>query len=190
MLVHGEDAYVHPGWYPSKAEHGRVVPTWNYTTAHVYGELVIHDDSAWVDENVRLLTSRQERARAEPWSVDDAPAPFLEGQLRAIVGVEIRISRVEAKFKMSQNQKSANIDGVIAGLTGDGRGEVAETVQRLRPDRTARRTRRYDDARTVAVAQLVEPRVVVRWSRVRVPSATLVRRSFWGIRPSGRTATF
>jgi transcriptional regulator len=136
VIVHGEDAYVHPGWYPSKAEHGRVVPTWNYTTAHVYGELVVHDDPAWVDENVRLLTARQERGRDHPWSVDDAPATFHEGQLRGIVGVEVRITRVQAKFKMSQNQKDANIDGVIAGLTLEDRTDVAETVDRLRPVRT------------------------------------------------------
>jgi transcriptional regulator len=133
VIVHGPDAYVHPGWYPSKAEHGRVVPTWNYTTAHVYGELVVHDDPAWVDENVRSLTARQERAREHPWSVDDAPAAFHEGQLRAIVGVEVRISRVEAKFKMSQNQKDANIDGVIEGLTAENREDVARIVERLRP---------------------------------------------------------
>jgi transcriptional regulator len=135
VIVHGADAYVHPGWYPSKAEHGRVVPTWNYTTAHVYGELVVHDDPSWCDENVRALTARQERRREHPWSVDDAPAPFHEGQLRAIVGVELRISRVEAKFKMSQNQKDANIDGVILGLTGEQREDVAQLVERLRPAR-------------------------------------------------------
>jgi transcriptional regulator len=135
VVAHGEDAYIHPGWYPSKAEHGRVVPTWNYTTAHIYGDLVIHDDGAWVDENVRRLTARQEGGREHPWSVDDAPATFHEGQLRAIVGVEVRISRVEAKFKMSQNQQDANIDGVVAGLAVDGRDGVAQLVQRLRPDR-------------------------------------------------------
>jgi transcriptional regulator len=137
VIVHGEDAYIHPGWYPSKAEHGRVVPTWNYATAHVYGELVVHDDPAWVDENVRRLTARQESFREQPWSVDDAPAPFHEGQLRAIVGVELRIGRVEAKFKMSQNQKDANIDGVIAGLAAENRDDVARLVEQLRPDRAA-----------------------------------------------------
>ena len=137
VIAHGEDAYVRPGWYPSKAEHGRVVPTWNYTTAHVYGELVVHDDEAWVDENVRGLTARQEAGREHAWSVDDAPPAFVAGQLRAIVGVEVRISRVEAKFKMSQNQKDANIDGVVAGLEVEGRADVAQLVQRLRPEREA-----------------------------------------------------
>jgi transcriptional regulator len=133
VIAHGEDAYIHPGWYPSKAEHGRVVPTWNYTTAHVYGELVVHDDADWVDENVRLLTARQERGREHPWSVDDAPEEFHAGQLRAIVGIELLIDRVEAKFKMSQNQKPSNIDGVIAGLTTEAREDVARVVERLRP---------------------------------------------------------
>ncbi len=132
VIAHGEDAYISPSWYPSKAEHGRVVPTWNYTTAHVYGELKIHDDPEWVDRLVRLLTERQESSRPHAWSVDDAPAKYHEGQLRGIVGVELLITRVEAKFKMSQNQSEANIDGVIAGLTADGLPGVAQAVDRLR----------------------------------------------------------
>ena len=86
VIVHGDDAYITPSWYPSKAEHGRVVPTWNYTTAHVFGRLVVHDDLSWVDRNVRALTERHEAERAAPWSVDDAPPEFHAGQLRAIVG--------------------------------------------------------------------------------------------------------
>ena len=132
VIVHGEDAYISPSWYPSKAEHGRVVPTWNYLTAHVYGQLVIHDDPVWVDQNVRSLTERHEARRAAPWSVDDAPPSFHAGQLRAIVGVELVISRVEAKFKMSQNRRDTDIDGVVAGLAADGLVAVSETVDRLR----------------------------------------------------------
>jgi transcriptional regulator len=132
VIAHGEDAYISPSWYPSKAEHGRVVPTWNYTTAHVYGELRIHDDPEWVDWLVRQLTERQESSRSHAWSVDDAPAKYHEGQLRGIVGVELLITRVEAKFKMSQNQSEANIDGVVAGLTADGLPGVAQAVDRLR----------------------------------------------------------
>jgi transcriptional regulator len=135
VIAHGEDAYIHPGWYPSKAEHGRVVPTWNYTTAHVYGELVIHDSVEWVNALVRRLTARQENGRARPWSVDEAPPEFHAGQLRAIVGLELVINRVEAKFKLSQNQRDANIDGVIAGLTDEGREDVAELVRDARPER-------------------------------------------------------
>jgi transcriptional regulator len=133
VIVHGEDAYITPNWYPSKAEHGRVVPTWNYTTAHVFGRLVIHDDPAWVDENVRRLTERHEAARAESWHVDDAPPEFHAGQLRAIVGIELLINRVEAKFKMSQNRRDADIDGVVAGLAADGLNAISEAVDRLRP---------------------------------------------------------
>jgi transcriptional regulator len=135
VILHGQDAYISPGWYPTKREHGRVVPTWNYTTAHVYGELVVHDDPEWVDGIVRRLTSRQENGREHPWSVEDAPAEFHAGQLRAIVGLELLVSRVEVKFKMSQNQPDENIDGVVAGLTCEGREDVAATVQRLRRPR-------------------------------------------------------
>jgi transcriptional regulator len=132
VIVHGGDAYITPSWYPSKAEHGRVVPTWNYTTAHVFGRLVIHDDPAWVEQNVRGLTERHETGRAVPWSVDDAPPKFRAGQLRAIVGIELVISRVEAKFKMSQNRRGTDIDGVVAGLAADGLNSISEAVDRLR----------------------------------------------------------
>jgi transcriptional regulator len=132
VIAHGEDAYISPSWYPSKAEHGRVVPTWNYMTAHIFGQLLIHDDPAWVDDNVRRLTERHEAGRPAPWSVDDAPANFHAGQLRAIVGIELVINRVEAKFKMSQNRRDADIDGVVTGLAADGLDAVSEAVDRLR----------------------------------------------------------
>ncbi len=132
VIVHAEDAYITPSWYPSKLEHGRVVPTWNYRVAHVFGRLVIHDDADWVDRNVRRLTELHEGGRAAPWSVDDAPPEFRAGQLRAIVGIELVISRVEAKFKMSQNRRETDIDGVVAGLAAEGLTAVSETVDRLR----------------------------------------------------------
>ncbi|HEY4349008.1 MAG TPA: FMN-binding negative transcriptional regulator [Gaiellaceae bacterium] len=132
VIAHGVDAYVSPSWYATKAEHGRVVPTWDYTTAHVYGDLSVHDDPAWVDDVVRRLTARHESDRDHPWSVDDAPAKFHAGQLRAIVGIELAISRVEVKFKLSQNRRDADIDGVVAGLECDGRENIAAAVQRAR----------------------------------------------------------
>lgn len=132
VIAHGVDAYISPSWYPSKAEHGRVVPTWNYTIAHVYGELVVHDDVDWLDAMVRRLTDRQEGGRAQPWSVDDEPPKFHAGQLRGIVGLELLISRIEVKFKLSQNRKEADVDGVVAGLAADGREDVADAVQALR----------------------------------------------------------
>ncbi|WP_027343266.1 FMN-binding negative transcriptional regulator [Hamadaea tsunoensis] len=129
VIVRGPDAYISPSWYASKREHGRVVPTWNYVTAHVYGELVVHDDPAWVEEVVRALTSKHEAGREQPWSVDDAPAAYLAGQLRAIVGVEVRIRRVEAKFKLSQNRPPADITGVVDGLASSGDEASAAAVR-------------------------------------------------------------
>jgi transcriptional regulator len=116
VIVRGPDAYVSPSWYASKAEHGRVVPTWNYVTAHVYGELVVHDDPEWVEGVVRRLTDRHEAESGDGWSVDDAPERFVAGQLRAVVGMELRVTRVEAKLKLSQNRPAADVDGVVAGL--------------------------------------------------------------------------
>lgn len=116
VIVRGPDAYISPAWYATKREHGRVVPTWNYITAHVYGRLVIHDDPTWLEANVRRLADQHERSRAEPWSVDDAPPPYIVGQLKAIVGVEVLIDRVEGKAKLSQNRSDADVAGVIDGL--------------------------------------------------------------------------
>lgn len=137
-IVHGPDAYISPTWYATKAEHGRVVPTWNYVTAHVYGELVVHDDTAWLDAQVRRLTDRHEADLSDPWSVDDAPAAFVAGQLRGIVGIELRISRLEAKAKLSQNRSDADIDGVVVGLEGRGDTVSAEAVRAARPSNGAR----------------------------------------------------
>ncbi len=132
VVVRGPDAYVSPDWYASKAEHGRVVPTWDYLTAHVYGRLVVHDDPAWVEDVVRRLTDRHEAASPRPWSVDDAPRLFVEGQLRAIVGVEVVITRVESKAKLSQNRPAADVDGVIAGLEERGEQAAADAVRAAR----------------------------------------------------------
>lgn len=130
VIVRGPDAYISPTWYATTQEHGRVVPTWNYITAHVYGRLVVHDDSSWVEALVRRLTDRHEADRAEPWSVDDAPPPYIAGQLRAIVGVEVLIDRVEGKFKLSQNRSEADVEGVIAGLDTSGKAELAAAMRK------------------------------------------------------------
>lgn len=135
VIAHGPDAYISPGWYASKREHGRVVPTWNYLTAHIHGRLVIHDDPAWLEGIVRRLTERHERDRAAAWSVDDAPRDYVDGQLAAIVGVELCITRVEAKAKLGQNRQSADVDGVIAGLERDGAGALAAATERGRRER-------------------------------------------------------
>jgi len=133
VIVRGPDAYITPGWYASKAEHGRVVPTWNYVTAHVYGRFVVHDDPVWTENLVRRLSAKHEAYRKDDaWSVDDAPRAFIEGQLRAIVGVELEITRIEAKAKLSQNRPAADIEGVIAGLRERGDVLSADAVERAR----------------------------------------------------------
>jgi len=132
VIVRGPDAYVTPSWYETKREHGRVVPTWNYITAHLHGRLVVHDDAAWVEANVRRLTALHEGAREVPWAVDDAPAAYLEGQLRAIVGVEVLVERIEAKFKLSQNRSLKDVEGVIEGFTVAGDDAMATAMTRSR----------------------------------------------------------
>ncbi len=130
VILRGPDAYVSPGWYASKAEHGRVVPTWDYVTVHVHGRLVVHDDTDFVADVVRRLTEKHEAGRTAPWSVEDAPPAFVAGQLRAVVGVEVQVTRIEAKAKLSQNRPEADVDGVVAGLLADGRPDVADAVAR------------------------------------------------------------
>ncbi|MGY1748049.1 FMN-binding negative transcriptional regulator [Modestobacter sp. SYSU DS0511] len=133
VIVRGSDAYVSPSWYAAKAEHGRVVPTWDYVVAHVHGELVVHEDPAWLAAHVAALTDAHEGGRAEPWAVGDAPERFVAGQLRAIVGMEVRIARVEAKWKLSQNRSAADVAGVVAGLRADGARATADAVAAARP---------------------------------------------------------
>jgi transcriptional regulator len=112
----GPDAYVTPAWYPSKQEHGKVVPTWNYVTAHVYGTPEFFDDAERLLEVVTRLTNLHEGPRAERWAVTDAPADFIRAQLRGIVGLRLPISRIEGKRKMSQNRNAEDRAGVAAGL--------------------------------------------------------------------------
>jgi transcriptional regulator len=131
IIVRGPNAYISPGWYQTKLDHGRVVPTWNYITVHVHGRLVIHDDPAWVEENVRRLSGHHERTRTAPWSVDDAPDAYIAGQLKAIVGVEVVIDRVEGKWKLSQNRSDADIAGTIDGLEALGEQGVSRAMRDL-----------------------------------------------------------
>ncbi|MFJ3779447.1 FMN-binding negative transcriptional regulator [Streptomyces sp. NPDC090075] len=137
VIVRGPEAYITPTWYATKQEHHRVVPTWNYMIAHVYGQLVVHDDPAWIEAQVRRLTDRHEAGYDEPWSVDQAPPKFIERQLRAVVGVELAISRIEAKFKLSQNQPQENIDGVIAGLEARGQSDDVVVAAAVRANSQA-----------------------------------------------------
>jgi transcriptional regulator len=115
-IFSGPHAYISPSLYATKAETGKVVPTWNYEILNVYGSLVVHDDADWVLNLVTRLTNRHEQHRAEPWQVTDAPADYTRAQLRGIVGIELAIAKVEGKAKMSQNQPERNRTGVVAGL--------------------------------------------------------------------------
>jgi transcriptional regulator len=140
-IIRGPDSYVSPSWYAAKAEHGRVVPTWNYLTAHVYGRLIVHDDPVWVEDVVRRLTAKHEAARLAspgqrmPWSPDDAPRKFIEGQLRAIVGLELQITRIEAKAKLSQNRPATDIPGIVDGLAARGDDPMATAVEQANAER-------------------------------------------------------
>jgi transcriptional regulator len=128
-IVRGPDADVTPSWYATKREHGHVVPTWNYVIAHAHGRLVVHRDPGWLLTNVRRLADQHEAERDAPWSVDDAPALYIEGQLRAIVGVELVIDRLEAKWKLSQNRSAEDVAGVIDGPTADGEQAVSTLMR-------------------------------------------------------------
>ncbi len=112
----GPQAYISPGWYPTKREHGRVVPTWNYAVVLARGAFSVIDDAVWVREQIRRLTDEQEAGRASPWSIDDAPVDYTAGLLKSLVGLEFSVSDLTGKWKVSQNQPPMNREGVAAGL--------------------------------------------------------------------------
>jgi transcriptional regulator len=120
VVVTDAEAYVSPAWYASKAEHGRVVPTWNYSAVQLTGRLRRHEDPDWLREAVTLLTRQHESTRPEPWDVTDAPATYVGKQLRAIVGLELTLERVEGKAKLSQNRSDEDRAGVVQGLRDEG----------------------------------------------------------------------
>jgi transcriptional regulator len=124
----GPNAYVTPSWYATKRATGKVVPTWNYAAIHAYGPVQFFDDAERLLALVTRLTETHERPRAQPWAVSDAPADFVQGMLRAIVGFELPIARLEGKWKMSQNRPAEDRAGVVEGLAREGSPEVAELV--------------------------------------------------------------
>lgn len=127
-IFSGPQGYVSPGWYPSKQENPKVVPTWNYTAVHASGTLHFHEDRDWLVRNVGDLTDRFEAGRPAPWSLDDAPPDYIDAMTRAIVGVEIRITRLEGKAKLSQNRPEQDRQGVIEGLEEAGETELARLI--------------------------------------------------------------
>jgi transcriptional regulator len=128
-IFQGPHAYVSPNWYPTKQEHGRVVPTWNYAVVHVWGELTVYSEPDRLLAFLERLTAEHERSEPQPWKPGDAPSSYVDGLLRAIVGVELRITRMEGKWKMSQNQPPAN------------REATAEAFERLERDDISRMIR-------------------------------------------------
>jgi transcriptional regulator len=135
-IFHGPDAYVTPAWYAEKQRTGKVVPTWNYVTVQAQGALSVQHDPAWLVAHVRELVERHESAREDPWSVDDAPPGYIETQARAIVGLELRITRLEGKRKLSQNRDDDDVRRVIAGLD-DGTPEERGVAAAMRIEREA-----------------------------------------------------
>lgn len=124
----GPHAYVSPSWYPSKAETGKAVPTWNYLTVHARGPIRWMQDAAWLHTHVASLSDAHETGRTEPWAVTDAPAAYIDSLVRAIVGFEITIESLEGKWKLSQNRSAADQAGVRDGLQRDGHADMARLM--------------------------------------------------------------
>ena len=132
VIFQGPQAYISPSWYPSKdmpPGNGKVVPTWNYVAVHAWGTPRVIDDSEWLRRFVGDLTEVHERDRTPPWAVQDAPEDFIAGMLKAIVGIEIPIDRIEGKWKLSQNRPEPDRRGVVDGLRSDGNAVLADLVE-------------------------------------------------------------
>jgi transcriptional regulator len=131
VVFQGPETYITPSWYAAKREHGKVVPTWNYAIVQARGLLKVKDDPDWLQQQITAMTDLQESPRAEPWAVGDAPSSFVAAQLKGIVGVEIEITRIEGKWKVSQNRPEPDRLGVSAGLRlsrDDASHQMAELV--------------------------------------------------------------
>jgi transcriptional regulator len=133
VILHGPDAYISPSWYPSKEEHGKVVPTWNYTVIHIQGHITIFHELALLRRVVEELTVAQEQVFERPWSVEDAPKEFIDAQLQAIVGVSVTITTYEIKLKLSQNRQRSDNLGAQDGLRSRNEIEIADLMEQYRP---------------------------------------------------------
>jgi len=133
VIFHGPQLYITPSWYPTKKENGgKVAPTWNYAAVHAHGRLRFVDDAKWLRANLESLTAQNEAPFPKPWAVDDAPEDYLERMIANIVGIEIVISKLQGKWKVSQNQPAQNQAGVVAGLRecdSDSAREMADLVE-------------------------------------------------------------
>jgi transcriptional regulator len=135
VVFQGPQSYVSPGFYETKRQTGKVVPTWNYATVHAWGSPRVVHDEAWLRAQIEALTNRFEAPRPAPWAVSDAPDAFIDGQIKGIVGIEIPIARLEGKWKVSQNRSAADRAGVVAGLSGQGEqaSQIAALVTEFGP---------------------------------------------------------
>ena len=135
MIFSGPDAYVRPGWYPSKAEHGKAVPTWNYAVVHAYGRAEIINDGGWLMRHVTELSEQQESPYELPWRTSDAPPAYTAALVRGIVGVRFVVSRIEAKAKMGQNRTDSDALGAAAGLEARAHGADVAVAAMMRATR-------------------------------------------------------
>lgn len=136
VIFSGAEAYISPSWYATKRETGKVVPTWNYTAVHAYGTLRVIDDASWVRQQVECLTAEHEQAFPNPWELNDAPLDYIDNMLRAIVGIEISITRLVGKKKASQNQPACNREGIVQGLRDIGTSNavaMAAMIEAIKP---------------------------------------------------------
>ncbi len=135
VMFQGTHTYVSPSWYPSKAEHGKVVPTWNYVVVHARGPLRVIDDRSWLRQLIERLTDHHEAGRSDRWKVSDAPSDFVDTMVNAIVGIEIPVRELTGKWKVSQNRSAEDRAGVVARLTrqpSDSAVAMAQLVKRAK----------------------------------------------------------
>lgn len=135
IVLSGTEAYVTPAWYPSKAEHGKTVPTWNYEAVHITGQVEWFDDAARLEAVVRDLSAVHEEGRSHPWAIEDAPRAYIDAMLRGFIGVTLTAERVEAKRKLSQNKATADFDGVADGMAASDEPMAHEVAALMRQTR-------------------------------------------------------
>ena len=138
MLFQGPEAYISPSWYAAKAEHGKVVPTWNYINVQAHGRAEVFDDAERLLQLVSSLSALHEADRPQPWAVSDAPREYIDSMLRAIVGFALPIQRIEGKWKLGQNRSSADQVGVREGLTASSDARDRELAAQMRNDHPAK----------------------------------------------------
>lgn len=129
IVFQGPDEYISPKWYPSKDDDGKVVPTWNYAMVQARGAAQVIDDAVWLKQQITSLTNQQEVTSANPWKVSDAPGDYIDAQIKGIIGLEIKITALEGKWKVSQNRSLKDRSGVAENLSAQGKEEMSELVR-------------------------------------------------------------